>query len=309
MSTDTMYLFSIVIVTYNNQNEIGRCLDSVLSHTENQSTQIVIVDNHSSDLTVGLIKEEYGDTKPPILLIDNPSNWGFTKALNQGLRRCEGRYILVLNPDTEITTGCLDELQAALERDGQAAVVAPQLLNPDGSVQASCRRFPRYRDVLFELSGLSYLFPGTRLFGGWKMGDFDHLVQRYVEQPQGACLFFKKERLDDVGLWDEQFPMFFSDVDWCHRVRDLGWKILFFPGAHVFHDKGKSVMRNRAQMIWTSHHSFYRYFRKYNKGLLNSILNTVIGGILLPAACIRIVVNRLQGLINKNEVLNQDSPC
>ena len=142
-------------------------------------------------------------------------------------------------------------------------IVAPQFLNADGSIQPSCRRFPRHRDIVFHALGLNYLFPYSKLYNYWKMGDFDHQSQRFVDQPQGAFLLTHRRAFEDVGLLDENFPMFFSDVDWCRRFINKGWKITFTPEVKIIHHKGSSVYnnRNRISLIWSSHISFYLYFQ------------------------------------------------
>ncbi|RMF58121.1 MAG: glycosyltransferase family 2 protein, partial [Calditrichaeota bacterium] len=217
---------------------------------------------------------------------------GFTRALNQGLARSRGEYILVLNPDTVLQPGCLTVLLGVLAERERVGVVAPQLLNPDGTVQPSCRRFPRYRDVLFEASGLSRAFSGSRVFNGWKMGDFDHTTGRGVDQPQGACLLFHRSVLTKVGLWDEGFPMFFSDVDWCRRVKHQGYEIWFEPTARVVHLQGRSIFQHRPRMIWSSHCSFYRYFKKYD-GI--SPANVLVGAVLFFSAIVRVAWHALFG--------------
>lgn len=287
MSAERDIEFSVVIVTYNNAPEIGRCLSALHEAGDPWRLQVVVVDNHSTDATLNVIRRSIAAHAWQVEVVENPGNRGFTAALNQGLRRCQGAFILVLNPDTEVERDSLAILKGALTADPRVGVVAPQLLFPDGRLQPSCRRFPRHRDVIFELLGLARLFPGSPLFSGWKMGDFAHQTPRYVDQPQGACLLFGREVLEAVGYWDEDFPMFFSDVDWCRRVKAEGWEILFAPAARVVHHKGCSVMQQRVHMIWSSHRSFYRYFKKHHRSLPAVLLNEVLGAALLVAAVVR----------------------
>lgn len=274
---------SVVIVTYQNENEITACLESLLNELKNYTYQIIVIDNNSQDQT----KQCLADFKKigTIQIIFNEKNLGFTKAINQGLRESNGNFILTLNPDTVLQSECLGVLLNTLNENTNVGVVAPQLRNSDGSIQRSCRRFPKRRDVLFHLSGLSYLFRNSRLFNGWKMGDFDHLAKRSVDQPQGAFLLFRREVLRETGLWDERFPMFFSDVDWSKRVKKCGYEILFEPAATVVHRQGVSVFKSRATMIWSSHLSFYRYFKKHERDL--KLLNELIGVILILSAFLR----------------------
>jgi GT2 family glycosyltransferase len=179
-----------------------------------------------------------------------------------------------------------------LYADGHTGVVAPQLRFPPGSpqdIQPSCRRFPTYWDLFCEFTGMAMLCPRSGAFNRWKMGDFDHRSAREVDQPQGAFLLARPEVVTQVGVWDERFPLFFSDVDWCRRVWQAGWKILFAPEVFVCHAQGASVKKIKPATIWSSHVSFWRYFRKWRSSLLDEILSLIVAPLLLTAACWRIV--------------------
>jgi hypothetical protein len=280
---------SVVIVTFNNENEIADCLESLAKELAGDHWQLTVIDNHSQDRTVEILQSAfYRMTGCEAELICNQKNLGFTSALNQGLNKSRGQLLLILNPDTKWQSGSLEALKRVLAHNSKTGVVAPQLLNPDGSVQPSCRRFPLHRDVVFEVFGLSRIFKTSSILNGWKMGDFDHHGQRSVQQPQGACLLFRRDVLDAVGRWDEDFPMFFSDVDWCRRVKAAGFDIVFAPAAKVIHHRGASVFQKRAAMIWSSQRSFYRYFRKHYPR--RRLANLLIGWLLLFTAVPRMVI-------------------
>jgi GT2 family glycosyltransferase len=120
------------------------------------------------------------------------------------------------------------------------------------------------------------------------MGDFDHRSALEVDQPQGACLLAKSEVVTQVGLWDERFPIFFSDVDWCRRVRQQGWKIRFEPAVRVIHEQGISVRQVLPSAVWSSHLSFWRYLRKYEKHWWEKMLNWPCGLLLMLTASLRV---------------------
>ncbi|NIR51906.1 glycosyltransferase family 2 protein [candidate division KSB1 bacterium] len=299
MSHEREIEISVVIVTYNNEPVISSCLHSLLTELANGQHQIIIVDNNSSDGTRGTINTVVNEVGAAAFkIIENSQNLGFTKALNQGLKKSSGKHILILNPDTIVQPSSLKTLLSRLSEDNKVGMTAPQLLNPDGTVQPSCRRFPVRRDVLFEISGLSSAFRESKLFSRWKMGDFNHLSCRCVDQPQGACLLFERRLLDQVGLWDERFPMFFSDVDWCKRVKSHGYEILFEPAAKVVHYKGLSIKQKRPAMICSSHRSFYMYFKKHKHDFI--ILNEILGVILFVTAPLRILWFWLSGEFQKS---------
>lgn len=290
MSDEPGIEISVVIVTYENETEIAVCLDALFAELEELRSEVFIIDNASRDRTCEIVRRKSAQSGSSVQLkfIMNDENMGFTKALNIGLTKRRGDFILVLNPDTRIRNGSLQTLIDSLQRDTTIGVMAPQLVNPDGTVQASCRRFPRRRDVLFTILGLSALFPRSR-FNAWKMGDFDHRQRRSVDQPQGACLLFRDDVLQKVGLWDERFPMFFSDVDWCRRVKQSGFDIIFEPKARVVHQQGVSIKKDRAAMIWSSHKSFYSYFRKYSPNFWYGIADLATGVLLMFSAIPRML--------------------
>lgn len=283
---------SVALVTFENEADIGACLSSLKSNIGPLEVEVIVVDNASTDGTGRALDEWIGQGVGEggfrMQRLRNSENLGYTRAMNQALRRAHGKKILLLNPDTRIEPGSLQVLAAYLDAHPDVGVVAPQLLNADGTVQPSCRRFPRRRDLLIELTGLPRLFPRSPRWGRWKMADFDHDEQRDVDQPQGACLMTRAEVLEGVGLLDERFPMFFSDVDWCRRVWQAGWRIVFVPEAKVVHRKGASVYRHRASMIWSSHRSFYDYWCKYaSVRPRDRLLNMLLGAALWLAAVMR----------------------
>ena len=287
---------AIVIVTYNSHAEIGACLDALAAATTHYETRLHIIDNASPDGTGEWLTAAAARYAPQFQLLDlirNPTNRGFTAAVNQGLMRCRGDYLLILNPDVIIPPGALPELLAQLEADPAVGVVAPQLRYPDGRIQPSCRRFPRKRDLLVEISGLA---PLLRLFGyrDWKMSDFDHRSSRFVDQPQGAFLLARRVVLAQAGLLDEQFFMFFSDVDWCARVAAAGWRIRFCSEVYVWHHKGASVYQSRAPMLVSSHRSFAAWFAKGDRRRFDRLGTIIVTFLLLVVLQLRLLLSLLE---------------
>ncbi|MBN1997394.1 glycosyltransferase family 2 protein [candidate division KSB1 bacterium] len=284
---------SIVIVTYNNIRWIKACLKGLASSAAGFNSQLFIIDNSSTDGTVvflrnkNLLQSQFNRVK----VILNSENVGFTRAVNQGLRLCTGNRILLLNPDVVLSEKTLSVLLQCLEKNPQIGVVAPQLRYPDGRIQPSCRRFPQKMDVIFDIIGVGSLrIPLVNKYS-WKMPDFDHASSRDVEQPQGAFLLFPRDVLLEVGLLDEDFPMFFSDVDWCRRVRQQGWRIRFCAETFAYHAKGDSVYYKRLKMVVSSHRSFFKYFLKYAKGY--KLADYLIGLLLLLLLIPRLVAIKL----------------
>ncbi|MCI0691535.1 glycosyltransferase family 2 protein [candidate division KSB1 bacterium] len=291
---------AIIIVTFHNAGEIARCLHSLAQAEPERNIYLFLIDNASTDGTREIIQTLITRLPKPrfnVEFILNEKNLGFTSALNQGLTRYFAMRanlslpVLFLNPDTVLPANSLPALLEKLYAMPDTGVVAPQLIYEDGRIQASCRRFPTHWDLFCELAGLSRLFPDSQRWNRWKMGDFDHRTAAEVDQPQGACLLARPETAAQAGLWDECFPIFFSDVDWCRRVWQKGWKIRFEPSVQIIHAQGVSVQQVRASAIWGSHLSFWRYLRKNERNWREKSLNWICGPLLIVAACVRLMAH------------------
>ncbi len=275
-------VISVVIVTYNSHAEIGACVNALHLASASFTTHLYLIDNASTDGTGELLEASRSRCTSQFhhfLLIRNEQNRGYTAAVNKGLQHCRGDFILLLNPDVVIPEEALTILLLQFERDPAIGIVAPQLRFPDGRIQPSCRRFPRRRDVLLEVSGLVHI---TRRLGGrdWKMTDFDHRHSRFVDQPQGAFLLARQVLLDRLGGLDERYFMFFSDVEWCERVIAAGWKIWFCSDTFVYHHKGASVYRERPRMLVTSTRSFIDYLSAHDRSRYDRLATKFVALIL-----------------------------
>ena len=286
-SPEPLLTVSVVIVTYNSEREIRPCLKSVLPQMIDVDGKVIIVDNASTDGTLRVI-EGFNDKNEHLKLIKNNENLGFSRANNQGLEMARGEFVFFLNPDTEVSDAVIDQLINVLREDDALGAVAPQLRFPNGPIQYSCRRFPTYGWVTSEFLGLNRLFPESRFFNGWKMGDFDHASSREVDQPAAASLMVRGDLLRELGGFDTGFPMFFSDVDLCRRIWQKK-KILYYPDAMVIHHRGASVKRERPRMIVSSHLSFIRYFNKWHKGPVRRVMNVLMAILLLLSMIIRVL--------------------
>jgi len=250
---------------------------------ENDS-EIFVIDNNSADYSSEMVAKNH----PWVNLVINKDNLGFARANNQALALASGKYILLLNPDTEIYSGAIGSLIYFLDNHPQAGIVAPQLINTDGSIQASCRAFPTFTGLLYELVGLSRLMPPGSKARSYKMLDWAHDDERQVDQPEGACLLIRKEVFSQIGLFDESFFMLFEEVDWCYRAKRGGWEIWFTPKARVLHHLGQAIKQVKAKMILSSHRGLYRYWYKHHSHE-QKYLTAIVYGALMILAYLRIL--------------------
>jgi len=257
---------SIVILNWNVRDLLDRCLASLRS--ERYILEIIVVDNASHDDSVAMLRAKY----PQVELIANTTNRGFTVGNNQGIEASRGRYVMVLNPDTEVLGDALDQLVSYLDGHPDAGAIGPQLLNPDRSIQSSRRRFPTLATAFFESTWLQGMAP-KRILARFYMDDVPVSLAHEVDWLSGACTVFRRAVLDGVGLYDAQnFFMYSEELDLCRRVKEAGWKIVYLPEAQVVHYVGKSSDQAVAARHIYFQTSKVRYVRKWHGAFPASIL-------------------------------------
>jgi GT2 family glycosyltransferase len=255
-----------VIVSYNTRDLLRDCL----RHLTGQ--RVIVVDNASTDGSTAMIRAEF----PAVELIANPGNRGFAAACNQGLAASAEEFILILNPDTAVTATALTTLLDTMRSAPQAGACGPRIVNPDDSLQPSCRRFPTLGRLVMDEFGLGKLFPHSRLFGDYRMTWWAHDRRREVDQLMGAALLLRRAALDQVGVFDERFFMYYEEVDLCLRLHQRGWKILFVPDAIVTHHGGASARQALAAMTLTRYRSLIAFYRKHYPTWQRPVLKTAI---------------------------------
>lgn len=254
---------SVIIVTWNSEEEIEDCLNSIIASINNfegTSAEVIIMDNSSADKTLEKIRNINLEN---LKVYENKKNLGFTKAVNQGIKHSRGKNIFLLNPDTVLKPGVIAKLSDFLHTGSSYGACCPLMLNENGSVQHSIRDFPNYWTMFCEFYMLAYIFPETKLFGRWRMKYFGYSHDEDVNQPMAAALMIKKSVLENVGFMDEKFEMFFNDVDLCKRIIDSNFKIRFLKDAEVIHKKGVSIYKDRINMIKVWNKDCVKYFEKH----------------------------------------------
>lgn len=251
---------SVVIVAHNSRPYLSACLRSLYEQNDPVPIEVILVDNDSRDGGAEAAQEEF----PQIALVTAPRNLGFAAGANLGIRQAKGTYVLLLNPDTVVASGALRRMVKFMETTPDAGVVGPKLLNPDGSLQLSCRAFPgRWMVFAHRYAVLTRLFPKNPATRHYLLTDWDHASVRPVDWVSGAGLMMRRGILERVGLLDERFFLFNEDVDLCKRVWDAGWKVYYVPEAVVFHHIGISHRRDTVPLILARHRSMLHYHHKH----------------------------------------------
>lgn len=250
---------SVVIVNYRTDELLAECLASLEKEAGGLALEVGVVDN-SRTLAAGGFLERF----PRVTLLENVENVGFARAANQGIRLARGRHVLVLNPDTVVHEGAVAHMVSYLDAHPAAGAVGARLLDPDGSLQYSCRRFPGYFTVFFGRYGLlTRILPGNPASRDYLYLDWDHRTVREVEWVSGACLMVRREVVERVGVFDEGYFLFVEDMDWCRRIRDAGFTVVYLPDAVVTHHIGVSRGPVPARLVWARHRGMLRYVRKH----------------------------------------------
>lgn len=259
-----------------------------------------MVDNASSDGSREWISERCSWAK----IIVNPKNIGFGAGNNRGIPYAQGEYVLFLNSDTLVTEGALNRLVDFGNQHPDIGVIGPRLLNSDGSLQFSCRRFPNLGAGFFRNTPLGRLFPNNRYTRNYLMNDWGHDSERDVDWLSGAALMIRRTLLGKLDGFDERFYMYCEDVDLCYRAHKEGWRVTYFPYAEIYHRIGRSSDKVPTRMTWFFHQSMYLFYKKhYARNTFILLRPFIIPGLIARASgqLLRYKWRNMRKRLKKNE--------
>lgn len=233
MNTDTFSL-AIIIVSFNTSDLLQRCLQTVQQEIAHFDHEIIVVDNHSKDDSADLVAQNF----PEVHLIRSDENLGFAAANNLGFAQAKGNYIVLLNPDAFLTTGALTNAVNYMQANPTVGLAGARLIGEDGHWQPSARMFPSLLNHLLNLSGLAAKYPHSRFFGRVDYTWADHEQAMPVDWVPGAFSIIRREILEQVGFFDEQFFLYYEEVDLCCRIKAAGYSIWYLPDVTVIHVGG-----------------------------------------------------------------------
>lgn len=250
---------SICIVSWNTEALLKECLRSIFERTRGISYEVFVVDNASKDGTVKMVREHFSD----VSLIVNHENRGFAAANNQAVRLAKGRHVIFQNPDTVVLGDALQTMVQFMDGHPEAGAVGCKLLNADGSIQRSTKRLLTSSIILYDNTILGRLPFLRGKLKNYKMKSFSFDRVEDVDAASGAALMVRKSILDEAGLMDEGYFMFFEEMDLCRRVRLKGYKIYFVPTALIIHFGGASRHQNANELVMVGQKSVMRYLSKF----------------------------------------------
>ena len=284
---------SIVTISYKSRDVLAECLRTLARETrppgspgEGIEAEVLVIDNASGDGTPERIASEF----PAVRVIANRENVGYARAVNQGLAATTTPFVMILNPDCLVHPGALQALLDWLADHPRTAIAAPKILNTDGSLEYTARRYPSGAALLFNRYSLLHrLFPNNRWSRRYLLNDWDHASPRDVDWVSGACMLVRRAAVDQVGGMDEAFFMFNEDVDWCHRFGDAGWATSYVPAATITHHVGASKGRVAPRVIWLRHTGMIHYYRKHHRP--NPFALALVSVIVVVRACLMLARN------------------
>jgi GT2 family glycosyltransferase len=257
---------SVIIVNWNTKDLLRDSLNSIYKTVTDLIFEIIVVDNFSSDGSVAMLEEEFSS----VIRIVNKENRGFGAANNQAFAIMKGKFALLLNTDSVLTSQAVNKLWDFCEENKKAAIVCGQLLNSDGSKQNSIASFPGLLTLAINTSVLEYLFPCL-----YPSKRYKHTSPIEVDSVIGACMMIRKKALHEAGAFDERYFFFFEETDLAYTMRLRGWKIYHVPDAFIYHLQGQSVGQNVRSRI-EFYRSRYQFLRKWHNSLYFYLAKAII---------------------------------
>jgi len=264
------------------------CLRSIYDSLGDISAKVYIQDNASDDDVARLLSRF-----PQAIVSKNEYNIGFARAVNRGLVQSAAPYVVIINPDTIVRKGCFEAILEYMEKNTDVGVVGPRILDTDGTTQGSARAFPTPFTGLFGRNTvLTKWFPNNPITRANMFTSRAHgKIPMDVDWVSGACMVVRRRAIDEVGLMDTRFFLYWEDADWCRRMWQKGWKVVYHPTPTVVHSVGTSSSTKPTRSLIEFHKSCYRLFDKYNRTSLK-LLNPLVTAALALRLVMTIALNK-----------------
>jgi N-acetylglucosaminyl-diphospho-decaprenol L-rhamnosyltransferase len=248
-------LVSIVVVSYQSAADLPRCVSSLAAAAGPLDTELVVVDNASQDGSAEVACNLGAE------VIENQLNVGLSGAINQGVSKARGSWVLLLNPDARLAAGALATLVETGGSDPRIGCLGPQIRNPDGTPYPTGRRFPSPAvGGLHALLGT--VWPSNPATRRYHMADLDRRAVSDVDWVSGSCMLVRRQAFDEAGGFDPGYFMYFEELDFCLRLARAGWRVVFEPRAVAVHDIGGSTSSAPYRKVFNHHRSALRFYRR-----------------------------------------------
>ncbi|MEL7605871.1 MAG: glycosyltransferase family 2 protein [Sedimentibacter saalensis] len=282
---------SIIIVNYNTRDLTNQTIDSIIKHTENIDYEIIVVDNSSDKNQQCRYKNEQ------VIILPDIDNHGFGHACNVGAKAAKGELLLFLNSDTLINDSSLMKCVQYMKNNQNIGVLGARILLRDGTLDHGCKRgFPTPSAAFYYYAGLDKKYPASRKFGAYRQTFLCETVTNEVDSVSGAFLMISKVLFENINGFDETFFMYGEDLDLCYRVKEKGYKVIYYPEAVIIHLKGQSGLHKSSKIvIYHFYNAMLLFYKKHYKNKYNFIITILVYGAVKFKYCMTIL---------KREVLN-----
>lgn len=257
---------SIIILNYKSKGDTLSCIKSIKeSDFGILNYEIIVVDNNSEDGIKEILEWQYSDVK----FIGNSKNLGMGAGNNEGIKKAQGKYVIIMNPDTLVFRDTFKQLYDFMEHNPEIGIAGPLQYNPDKTIQNSCYRWHSMLTPIYRRTFLGQCKFGKKDLSRFLMKDFNHNAEKKVDWLLGSFLFCRSEALGKVGLFDERFFMYFEDTDFCRRFWQAGWQVIYYPEAKIIHNHARQSAKEHWYRIFTNkaarHHimSWIKYLKKW----------------------------------------------
>ncbi|MFA6468667.1 MAG: glycosyltransferase family 2 protein [Bacteroidota bacterium] len=259
---------TIVLIAWNVRDLLEACLNSIIAHTRNITIEIILIDNNSEDGTKQMILEKF----PMVQLLENSTNRGVAPARNQGIKKAKGKYVLILDADTKLIENSIEKLYIFMEQNNDCGIVGCKLLEKNGDLQHSCKRFPTVLALLFRRLEHINIINNSKILRSHKMTEWDHSSISDVDYVIGACQFMRMEYLNNVGFYDEKIFYGPEDMDVCIRMWRKGYTVCYYPHTQIYHFHQRITHRNifsaiTFEHLWGIFYIFLKYRGKFSRSV------------------------------------------
>lgn len=284
---------SIVIVNYNTKDLLKQTIESVINNTKGIEYEIWVVDNSSKDGSVEMVQEEFKSVK----LIASKENLGFPKGNNVAIKKATGRYILLLNSDTKVIGDNLQNCVAYMDKHKDIGALGCKVELSDGTLDHACKRgFPTPEASLYYFLKLNKIMKNRKKYGAYTAEYLGEDEVGEVDALMGAFMMIPRTVVDKVGMLDEEFFMYGEDIDWCYRIKEAGYKIMYYPKEKIIHFKGSSSKKKKAKTTYEFHRAMILFYRKH----YNDKYNIFIKILVYIGVALRMILSMIKNLFKKS---------
>ncbi len=264
---------SVIIVSYNTKDLLRQTIQSVIDTTHKIDYEIIVSDNDSSDGSPLMVEEEFKGVR----LIRTGANLGFSKGNNIAIKEAKGRYILLLNSDTVVKGNCLDKCLGYMDKHNDIGALGCKILLPSGDLDHACKRgFPTPEASLYYMLGMDKRYPANKKYGAYRASHLGQDEVGELDALMGAFMILPRHVIDEVGDLDETFFMYGEDLDWCYRIKEAGYKIIYYPKAYIVHHKGASSKKKRVKTIYEFHRAMILFYNKHYRKKYNIMVTLAV---------------------------------